>query len=86
MLALGIPLSETIRVETIKGKRVFFVGGNFLVACFDKKVSNEVVTAIAERKADYAVFLDSGIESDATLANFDQIFERVSPGTERRII
>lgn len=86
MLALGVPLSETIREEEIEGKHVFFVGDTYLVACFDKNVSESVVEAIAKRHPSYAVFLDSGIDSDATLANFDQIFEQISPTTERRII
>ena len=86
MLQLGILLSAKIVEEEIDGKRVFSVQDDYLIACFEEGIENETVEQIALRKPAYAVFLDSGIKDDATLANIDQIFERISPETQRRRI
>ena len=40
MLDLGILLSEPITVEEIAGKRVFNVANGFLLACFDRDVTD----------------------------------------------
>ena len=85
MLDLGIPLSSKIKQREIGGKAVFAVEGNYLVACFDK-VTDAIVTEIAKSKPYYAVFRDSGFASDATLANFEQIFKTYSPSTIRKVL
>ena len=61
MLDFGILLSEPITVEEIAGKRVFNVADGFLLACFDRDVTDETVTAIAKRKPYYAVFRDASM-------------------------
>ena len=43
MLDLGVLLSSKIEETTIVGKKVFNVADNFLIACFDKDVNNEVI-------------------------------------------
>ena len=86
MLDMGIDLSSTITVETIGGKKVFTVGGDNLICCFDKDVTKDAVTLIAKRKPLYAVFRDSGFERDDIMVSFDQIFQTYSPTTTRRVI
>lgn len=86
MLDLGILLSSKIEEKSIAGKRVFMVEDGCLIACFDKDVTEEVVTAIAKEKPFYAVFRDSGMATDALMANFEQIFETHSPQTVRKVL
>ena len=86
MLDLGIPLSAPITVEEIAGKRVFNVSDGFLLACFDRDVTDEAVTEIAKRKPYYAVFRDASMADDSALTNFDQLFAAYSPATVRRVL
>ena len=86
MLDLGILLSEPITVEEIAGKRVFNVADGFLLACFDRDVTDEAVTAIAKRKPYYAVFRDASMADDSALTNFDQLFAAYSPATVRKVL
>ena len=86
MLDLGILLSASITVEEIAGKRVFNVADGFLLACFDRDVTDEAVTAIAKRKPYYAVFRDASMADDSALTNFDQLFAAYSPATVRKVL
>lgn len=86
MLDLGILLSSKIEERVIAGKKVFSVADGYLMACFDKDVTEETVTAIAKEHPFYAVFRDGGMNSDSVIANFEQIFETYSPETQRRIL
>lgn len=86
MLDLGVELSSPIVETAIDGRKVFDVADGFLLACFDKGVTTETVTAIAKRKPYYAVFRDSSMADDSTATNFDQIFETYSPNTVRRVL
>ena len=86
MLDLGILLSAPITVEEIAGKRVFNVADGFLLACFDRDVTDLAVTAIAKRKPYYAVFRDASMADDSALTNFDQLFAAYSPATVRRVL
>lgn len=86
MLDLGVSLSSKIESETIDGKEVFVVEDRFLIACFDKDVSEDTVKEIAKKEPYYAVFRDRSMASDSVAANFDQIFASISPETIRRVI
>lgn len=86
MLDMGVPLSSTIEVTEIAGKKVFDVGGNFLLACFDKDVTEETITAVAKRKPYYFATRDSSMADDTVAANFEQIFRTYSPGTVRKML
>ena len=86
MLELGVLPSSRIEKSIIAGKQVFDVADNFLIACFDDNVTDEVVTAIAKRKPVYAVLRDSSFSSDSVAANFEQIFAAFSPDTVRRVL
>ena len=86
MLDMGVPLSSTIEVTEIARKKVFDVGGNFLLACFDKDVTEETITAVAKRKPYYFAMRDSSMADDTVAANFEQIFRTYSPDTVRKVL
>ena len=86
MLDLGILLSSPIEETVIAGKKVFSVADGYLLACFDKNVTEETVTEIAKRRPFYAVFRDSSMAADSVAANFEQIFETYSPKTVRKVL
>ncbi|MHC6248162.1 site-specific DNA-methyltransferase [Lactobacillus delbrueckii] len=86
MLDLGILLSSDIETQDIAGKKVFSVADGYLLACFDKDVTEETVTKIAKKKPFYAVFRDNSMSNDSVAANFEQIFETYSPETVRKVL
>jgi adenine-specific DNA-methyltransferase len=86
MLDLGILLSSDIQETEIAGKKVFSVADGYLIACFDKDVTEETVKAIAQKQPVYAVFRDSSMSSDSVATNFEQIFETYSPRTQRKVL
>lgn len=86
MLDLGILLSSKIEQREISGKQVFFVNDNYLIACFDSDISDDVVKEIAQLKPYYAVFRDSSFATDSVAVNFEQIFATYSPSTIRRVL
>lgn len=86
MLDLGIMLSSKIETKKIDGKTVFYVEGNYLVACFDENVDEETITEIAKEKPYYFVMRDSSMANDSVATNFDQIFKTYSPETQSKVI
>ena len=86
MLDLGISLSSKIKIEKIENKEVYIVDDGYLIASFDKDIDDNLVSKIAKREPAFAVFRDSSMKDDSSLNNFDQIFERLSPETSRRVI
>lgn len=86
MLDLGVLLSSKIEETTIAGKRVFNVGDNYLIACFDDNVTEDVITEIAKQKPYYFVMRDSSMANDSVATNFEQIFAAYSPDTVRKVL
>jgi len=86
MLDLGILLSSKVEQTEIAGKKVFSVADGYLIACFDKNVTEDVVTEIAKKHPFYAVFRDSSMANDSVAANFEQIFATYSPQTVRKVL
>ena len=90
MLDLGILLSSKIQVRSEKvGMRsysYFDVEDGYLIACFDKNIDEEVITAIAKQKPYYFVMRDSSMANDSVATNFDQIFATYSPNTVRKVL
>ena len=90
MLDLGILLSSKIQVRSVEvGMRsysYFDVEDGYLIACFDKNIDEEVITAIAKQKPYYFVMRDSSMASDSVATNFDQIFATYSPDTVRKVL
>ena len=90
MLELGILLSSKIQVRSEKvGMRsysYFDVEDGYLIACFDKDIDEEVMTAIAKQKPYYFVMRDSSMANDSVATNFEQIFATYSPDTVRKVL
>lgn len=78
----GVDLALPITQETIAKKKVFFVDGNALAACFDPNITEELVKELAKKKPLRAVFRDSSYGSDSVKINVEQIFKLLSPATE----
>ena len=86
MLDLGTSLSSKIVKKEIAGKEVFDVANGHIMACFDKDVNDDVITAIAKEKPSYFVMRDNSLADDSVAINFDQIFNTYSPNTERKVL
>ena len=90
MLDLGILLSSKIQVRSEKvgmmSYSYFDVEAGYLIACFDKNIDEEVITAIAKQKPYYFVMRDSSMANDSVATNFDQIFATYSPDTVRKVL
>ena len=86
MLDLGVLLSSKIEETTIAGKKVFNVEDNYLIACFDDNVTEEVITEIAKQKPYYFVMRDSSMANDSVATNFEQIFAAYSSETVRKVL
>ena len=82
----GVDLSLPIAQQTVAGKKVFFVDGNALAACFDPRVGEDLVKELAKRRPVRAVFRDSSYDSDSVKINVEQIFKLLSPETEVKTI
>ena len=78
----GVDLALPITEEILDGKRVFFVDGNALAACFDTGLTDDLIKAIAARKPLRAVFRDESYGDDSTRINVGQLFKLLSPATE----
>ena len=86
MLELGATLDSKIETTVIAGKQVFNVADNYLVACFDTDIDDEVVTAIAKMQPQYAVLRDKSMSNDSTATNFEQIFRTYAPNTVTKVL
>lgn len=86
MLELGATLDSKIEATAIAGKQLFNVADNYLVACFDTDIDDEVVTAIAKMQPQYAVMRDKSMSNDSTATNFEQIFKTYAPNTVTKVL
>ena len=83
---LGIPYSAKIEVRMLAGRKVFFVDGDKLAACFDANVGSDTIEEMAKAKPWYAVIRDSSMADDATHANYEELFRTYSPDTVPQVI
>jgi adenine-specific DNA-methyltransferase len=78
LLDWGLTLDMPHAEETIDGFTVHIVHdkneGMVLAACFDERISEKAITAIAKKKPLRAVFRDSGFASDPAKINVFEIF------------
>ena len=86
MLDLGIELSAKIETQQIAGKTVYLVDDNYLVACFDRDVTEAAITEIAKLHPIYFVMRDTSAANDNVIDNFEQLFEAYSKDTVRKIL
>ena len=86
MLELGATLDSKIEHSLVDGKTVWNVADGYIVACFDKDVTDDVVKVIAKMQPQYAVLRDTSMANDSTATNFEQIFKTYSPNTTTKIL
>jgi adenine-specific DNA-methyltransferase len=86
LLDWGVDLALPVTEEQIAGRRVFFVDGDALAACFETGLDEAFVKALAARAPLRAVFRDAGYASDAVKINIEQIFKALSPHTELKTL
>lgn len=83
---LSIPYSAKIEERMLAGRKVFFVDGDKLAACFDANVGSDTIEEMAKAKPWYAVIRDSSMADDATHANYEELFRTYSPDTVPQVI
>ena len=76
MLKWGVQLSEPMTKKEIKGCTVYNVNEGNLVACFSEKVSESVISAIAEMEPLRVVFRDSSFDEASEKMNLFEIFKQ----------
>lgn len=86
MLDWGLQLSLKIETLSIKGKQVFKVAENSLLACFDSDIDEAFAKEIANYKALRIVFKDSSFKDDTAKENVKQLLKQLSPETEMKVI
>lgn len=86
MLDWGLPLSLSHKIEKINGVNVHTVDNGSLVACFEEKVSENLVRKIASRKPLRVVFRDSSFTNSPDKINVEEIFKLLTPNTTVKVI
>lgn len=86
MLELGLQLSLPMETKQLEGKRVHYVAGNSLIACFDDNVPESVIKQIAADQPLRVVFRDSSFADDSARINVEELFKMLSPGTEIQVL
>ncbi|MBN1377802.1 MAG: site-specific DNA-methyltransferase [Gammaproteobacteria bacterium] len=86
LLDWGVDLTLPVTEVSVTGKKVLFVDGNALAACFETGIDEAFVKQLAELHPLRAVFRDSGFASDSVKINVAQLFKQLSPHTEIKVI
>ncbi len=86
LLDWGLPLSMPYSSEDIDGATVHIYNNGDLIACFSKKVSEEVIKTIAKKKPLRVVFRDSSFKDSPAKINVGEIFKMLSPDTRIKVI
>jgi len=76
LLKSGFPLTTPVESVVLAGKTVHSVAGGQLLICLERKLTLELIRAIAERKPERVVCLDEGFAgNDQLKTNAAHIFE-----------
>jgi len=76
LLKSGFPLTTPVETVVLAGKTVHSVAGGQLLICLERKLTLELIRAIAERKPERVVCLDEGfVGNDQLKTNAAHIFE-----------
>ena len=86
LLDWGLPLSMPHTREEIGSFTVHTYNDGDLIACFDKRISDEVVKEIAKRQPLRAVFRDSSFSSSPEKINVEEIFKLLAPNTSVKVL
>ena len=86
LLDWGVEINLPHTSEQVDGCTVHNVADGALMACFDGKLTGNVVAYIAEHKPLRAVFRDESFASDADRINIEETFKNLSPDTQIKVI
>ena len=86
MLEWGLELSLPHETKAINGYNIHIVNEGDLIACFDDKVSEDVIKQIADMEPLRVVFRDSSFATDSARINVDEIFKLKSPNTKIKVL
>ncbi len=86
MLDWGLPLTLKHKMEKFNGATIHTVDEGSLIACFDEKISEEVVREIAKRQPLRVVFRDSSFANCPDKINVTEIFKLLAPDTTVKVI
>lgn len=86
LLDWGLPLSLPHTHEKIEGFTVHTYNEGDLIACFEERISENVVREIAKRQPLRVVFRDSSFTSSPEKINVVEIFKLLAPNTTVRVI
>jgi adenine-specific DNA-methyltransferase len=76
LLKSGYPPTTEVQTVTVAGKTVFSVAGGQLLVCLERKLTLELIRAMAEAKPERVVCLDEGFAgNDQLKTNAAHIFE-----------
>lgn len=84
MLEIGVLLTSKIVKDKYNDSEIYFVDGNYIIACFDRNIKEDTITYIAEQQPSNIV-LNQHV-SDSLLTNIEQIFKKISAYTIIRMI
>ena len=76
MVDWGVELNYPLRTEEVDGKHLHIVNEGALVACFDKEISVEAVSRIAELKPLRVIFREECFATDADKLNIYEKFKQ----------
>ena len=85
MLDWGVQLSLPMTTEEVDGKKIYIVNEGDLVACFDDKVTDNVVKAMAEKQPLRVIFRDSCFERDADKINIYETFKQLLDWSDQEV-
>ena len=86
MLGWGVQLSLPMTTEEVDGKKIYIVNEGDLVACFDDKVTDNVVKAMAEKQPLRVIFRDSCFERDADKINIYETFKQLLDWSDQEVV
>lgn len=86
MLDWGVQLSLPMTTEEVDGKKIYTVNEGDLVACFDDKVTDNVVRAMAEKQPLRVIFRDSCFERDADKINIYETFKQLMDWSDQEVV
>ena len=86
MLAWGSRLSLKISEQKLEDNTIYSVDEGSLIACFDDRITEETIRALAQQKPQRAVFKDTSFTHSADKINLTQIFKEVSPETQVKVV
>ncbi|MCG3157096.1 MAG: hypothetical protein DKINENOH_03727 [bacterium] len=76
LIKSGYPLTTPVETLTLAGKKVYSAAGGLFFICLERKLTLELIRAMAERKPERVVCLDEGFSgNDQLKANAVQIFK-----------